>query len=104
MRVLSILCCALYLPAQVPNTKLVSGHRYPRIVIRNATVIEGNGTPAAGPKDIVLENGRIASVVALDPVAIARGTGRRPAGDVEIDATGKYVMPGLNQRSRAYTG
>ena len=95
MRVLSIICRALYLPAQVPNTKIVSGHRYPRIVIRNATVIEGNGTPAAGPKDIVLENGRIASVVALDPVAIARGTGRRPAGDVEIDATGKYVMPGL---------
>jgi Amidohydrolase family len=95
MRALLILCCALYLPAQVPNTRIVSGHRYPRIVIRNATVIEGNGTPAAGPKDIVLENGRIASVVALDAVAMARGIGRRPTGDVEIDATGKYVMPGL---------
>ncbi len=95
MRSLLILGCALGIAAQGPNAKVVSGHRYPRLVIRNAIIIEGNGTPAAGPKDIVIENGRISSIVALDPVAIARGTGRRPPGEVEIDAAGKYVMPGL---------
>lgn len=58
-------------------------------------VIEGNGTPAAGPKDIVIENSRIAQIVPLDPVALVRGEARRPAGGVEIDAAGKYVMPGL---------
>jgi hypothetical protein len=67
MRLLLTLSCALSLSAQ--NTKIVSGHRYPRLVIRNATIIEGNGTPASGPKDIVLENGRIASIVPLDAVA-----------------------------------
>src|SRR5438270_11367729 len=72
-----------------------SGRRYPRLVIRNATVIEGNGTPASGPKDIVIENNLIAEIVPLDPVALSRGEARRPKGDVEIDATGKYVMPGL---------
>src|SRR5437867_7915531 len=73
----------------------VHGKRYPRLIVRNATIIDGNGTPAAGPKDIVIENTRITEVVPLDPVALQRGQGRRPAGDVEIDAAGKYVLPGL---------
>jgi len=74
------------------------GKRYPRLVIRNAMVIEGNGTPASGPKDIVIENNRIVSVVPVDAVSTGNlpGAGsRRPQGDVQIDATGKYVMPGL---------
>src|SRR5260370_33365473 len=95
MRSLLILGCALGIAAQGPNAKIASGHRYPRLVIRNAIVIEGNGTPAAGPKDIVIENGRIADIVPLDPVALSRGEARRPAGEVEIDASGKDVMPGL---------
>ena len=95
MRYLLILCAALGLGAQSQNNRITSGHRYPRLVIRNATIIEGNGTPASGPKDIVIANGRITNIVALDPVAVSRGGAKRPAGDVEIDATGKYVMPGL---------
>jgi imidazolonepropionase-like amidohydrolase len=95
MRLLLIFLAALCLSAQAPNTKIVSGHRYPRLVIRNAMIIEGNATPASGPKDIVIENGRIVNIVPLDPVALSRGTGARPQGDVEIDASGKYVMPGL---------
>src|SRR6266487_3236639 len=77
------------------QTLPVSGRRYPRLVIRDATVIEGNGTPAAGPKDIVIENNLIRDIVALDPVALSRNQARRPQGDVVIDANGKYVMPGL---------
>jgi imidazolonepropionase-like amidohydrolase len=73
----------------------VHGKRYPRLIVRNATIIDGNGTPAAGPKDIVIENNRITEVVPLDPVALQRGQGRRPAGDIEIDAAGRYVLPGL---------
>ena len=95
MRILLLFACALCLWSQTQTNRIVSGRRYPRLVVRNATVIEGNGTPASGPKDIVIENGRITSVVPLDPVALARGMGRRPGGEVEIDATGKYVMPGL---------
>jgi imidazolonepropionase-like amidohydrolase len=72
------------------------GVRPRRLVIRNAMVVEGNGTPAEGPKDIVVEGNVITSIVSLDPVAVANGTARRPAaGDAEIDATGKYVVPGL---------
>ncbi len=72
------------------------GVRPKRMVIRGAMIIEGNGTPAEGPKDIVIEGNQITQIVALDPVAMRDGTARRPpAGDVEIDGTGKYVMPGL---------
>lgn len=74
---------------------VASGKRYPRLVIRNAMIVDGNGTPASGPKDIVVEGNTIAEVVPLDPVALREGRAKRPAGDVEIDATGKYVLPGL---------
>jgi cytosine/adenosine deaminase-related metal-dependent hydrolase len=77
------------------GTTAVHGQRPSRLVIRNATVIDGNGTPARGPMDVVVENGRIAAVVPLDPVALRRGDAKRPAGDVQIDATGKFVLPGL---------
>ncbi len=77
--------------AQAPE----NGKRYARLAIRNATVIDGNGTPAAGPKDIIIENNKIVAVVAIDSVSVAEGNTKRQKADVEIDATGKYVLPGL---------
>lgn len=81
--------------AQNARQTVTSGKRYPRLVIRNAMVVDGNGTPASGPKDIVIEENIITEVVSLDPVALKSGRAKRPEGDVEIDATGKYVLPGL---------
>jgi len=71
------------------------GKRYARLAIRNAIVLDGNGTPASGPKDIIIENNRIVAVVPLDPVALANGRSKRLPAETEIDATGKYVLPGL---------
>ena len=59
-----------------------------RLVIRNATVIYGSGKPPFGPVDIVVDAGVI---TAIGP----RVGGRGRAADAEIDASGKYVMPGL---------
>ena len=74
----------------------VHGKRATRLVIRNATIADGNGTPASGPADVVVEGNRITSIVFLDPVAVRAGAARRPAaGDAEIDATGKFLLPGL---------
>ena len=66
-----------------------------RLLIHNATVIDGNGTPASGPKDIIIENNVIADVIALDPVSLSRGGRAGSQADAVIDATGKYVLPGL---------
>src|SRR5260370_1437124 len=86
---------AATLAAQTPAP--TSGKRVRRLLIHNATVVDGNGTPASGPKDIVVENNMIADVIALDAVSLARAGassgGARP--DAVIDATGKYVLPGL---------
>lgn len=79
--------------AQQPTvTGKVATHagNYKRLVIKNAMVIYGNAKPAFGPVDILLEDGLIAR--------IGSGEGRGeawPAADAVIDATGKYVMPGL---------
>ncbi|HEY8164808.1 MAG TPA: amidohydrolase family protein [Gemmatimonadaceae bacterium] len=71
------------------------GVRTPRLIIRGAMIVDGNGTPARGPADIVIDGNRITQVVFLDPVALKTGQARRPTGGTEIDATGKYVLPGL---------
>ena len=69
---------------------------FERLVIRNATVIDGTGAPPAGPLDIVIEGNRITAVLKtvyvagdMRPAAMAR------AASKEIDATGMYVLPGF---------
>jgi len=71
---IALLVLAAAAPAQTP----VSGRRVHRLIIHNATVVEGNGTPASGPKDIVVEDNRIADVIALDPVALGRAISKPP--------------------------
>jgi hypothetical protein len=88
----ALLMAADVLTAQTAPTH---GVRPRRLAIRGAIVVEGNGTPAEGPKDIIIEGNRITQIVSIDPAAIRNGTARRPAADVEIDASGKYVVPGL---------
>jgi hypothetical protein len=92
---LTALFVSIALP-QAVKQQVTSGKRYNRIVIRNAIVIDGNGTPASGPKDIVIVGDKISEIVSLDPVTVKSGEAKRPAaGDAEIDAAGKYVLPGL---------
>jgi cytosine/adenosine deaminase-related metal-dependent hydrolase len=87
---------AATLDAQPSPTKgVTSGVRPSRYAIRNATVVDGSGAPARGPVDIVIEGGRITDIQPIDPVAMRAGRARRPAADAEIDATGKFVLPGL---------
>src|SRR5262245_35605365 len=59
-----------------------------RLVIRNAMIIPGTGVPAYGPVDLLIERGTIAR--------IGNATAEKwAAADATIDATGKYVMPGI---------
>lgn len=90
-------CAALLVAHEFLHAQTAPTHgvRPRRLAIRGAMVVEGNATPAEGPKDIIIEGNRIVQIVSLDPVQIQNGTARRPAADVEIDAHGKYVVPGL---------
>jgi hypothetical protein len=67
------------------------GERPRRLVIRNVLVVEGNGNPAAGPRDVVCENGIISDILPADGTA----GGRRPEGDAVIEGAGRYLLPGL---------
>ncbi len=62
------------------------GQQVKRLLLKDAMVIYGNGEPPFGPANICIEDGLIASV------------GRVPRDwtpDAVIDASGKYVMPGI---------
>jgi imidazolonepropionase-like amidohydrolase len=58
-----------------------------RLLINNAMVIYGNGKPPFGPVDILIQDGLIAQIQPSVMHALD--------ADAVIDATGKYVMPGL---------
>src|SRR5450759_1497999 len=88
---LAALSIAVSAMAQAP----ASGKRVRRLLIHNAIVIDGNGTPDSGRKDIGIENNLISDVIPLDAVAAARGSRAPVQADAVIDATGKYVLPGL---------
>jgi len=69
---------------------------YNRLVIRGAMVLPGHGGPPVGPYDIIIEGNQITDMIPFDPVtAERRGETQRATGDRVIDATGKYVMPGM---------
>ena len=58
----------------------------PALLIRNARIVDGKGTPATAPSDILIERGRIARIAAGGTIKSAERV---------IDAAGKFVMPGL---------
>lgn len=74
--------------AQTKNIK--SGERYDKLLIRNVIVIDGNGTPATGPSDIILEGNKIQSIRSA-----RKGNDYYKNEEHVIDGTGMYLLPGL---------
>jgi len=87
---------ALALPDGVARRHDATGP-YDRLVIRGATLIDGSGAPPFGPVDIVVENDRIAGIAAVGAPGLPIKDEVRPPlnGGREIDAAGKYVLPGF---------
>src|SRR3712207_4046755 len=86
---LSAAALAASAQAQLPSSDgpipmgTTRGEKYNRLVLRNAMVISGRGTPGTnramppeGPVDIVIEGNRIVDVVLADPVNTASERGR----------------------------
>ncbi len=71
---------------------------YGQLILRGGTLINGTGAPPIGPVDIVIEGQRIVNVVAVGNPGVPIDESRRPElmeGGREIDASGKYVLPGF---------
>jgi len=85
---LLILFCTQHSVSQ--SRGIENGQRYDRLVIRNVTIIDGKGTPARGPGDIIIQGNTIQSV---------RNTNQDPSAYKEeahvLDGSGLYVLPGL---------
>jgi imidazolonepropionase-like amidohydrolase len=77
-------------PPAAESRGVEHGRRYDRLVIRNVVVIDGKGTPARGPMDVIVEGNKIAGV---------RGANARPDAYKDeahvLDGTGMYLLPGL---------
>jgi imidazolonepropionase-like amidohydrolase len=67
-----------------------SGQRYERLIVRNVLLINGKGTPAIGPVDIILQGNRIQSVRPS-----RRGEDAYAEESHVLDGSGLYVLPGL---------
>ncbi|WP_019026469.1 amidohydrolase family protein [Colwellia piezophila] len=83
--------------AKAPDRTAGNGP-YKRLILRGGIIINGEGAPARGPMDIVIENDRIVKIVNVGnpgvPIAPTRRPEARP-GDKEINIEGQYVMPGF---------
>ena len=69
-----------------------------QLIIRGATLINGNGAPPIGPVDVVVENNIIVQVSTVGYPGVAINPKRRPAlktGGKEINAEGMYLLPGF---------
>lgn len=76
--------------ALLAQTPAVHGVKPRTLAVRGAWVLEGNATPFTGPKDIFIEDGRIAAIIPSGSAAA-----RNRAAAAVIDARGKYVLPGF---------
>ncbi|MEM9328935.1 MAG: amidohydrolase family protein [Bacteroidota bacterium] len=69
-----------------------------QLIIRGATLINGNAAPPIGPVDIVIEDNKITEIEVVGYPGVAIDGARRPQlkeGGRELDATGHYVLPGF---------
>lgn len=88
------------LQAQMPDSpdRAEGDGPYERLIIRGATMIDGTGSPAAGPVDIVIEGNKIVQIQNVGYPGVPINENRRPqAGEngFELDASGMYVLPGF---------
>jgi imidazolonepropionase-like amidohydrolase len=69
---------------------------FERLIIRGATLIDGTGGMPREPVDIVIEENKIVDIVGVGTPKLPIQDTNRPSGATkEIQADGKYVMPGI---------
>jgi imidazolonepropionase-like amidohydrolase len=83
-------------PQEAPDRMRGEGP-FGRLILRGVTVINGEGAPAVGPMDVLIEENRIVEIRNLGiqfPVAPERRIVVEP-GDRVMDLDGHYLLPGF---------
>ena len=102
MRILTIcfLLVNFYSIAQIPKApdRKEGEGPWPQLIIRGATLINGTGSPAMGPVDIVIEKNRIVQIASVGYPGVPINESARiklKEGGKEVNASGMYVLPGF---------
>lgn len=80
------------------NADYLGDGPFDQLILRGATLINGNGAPPIGPIDIVVENNKIVSIKTVGYPGVKINEDRRPklkAGGKELDCGGMYILPGF---------
>ena len=88
---INMILCLLFTLQAASGQDGFSEGPFNQLIIRGATLINGNGSPPVGPVDIVIENNRITWVDAVGYPGVAIDAGSRPQlkpGGREIQAEG----------------
>lgn len=104
----TLLFSAQSLLAQMPDApdRAEGEGPFDRLILRGGTMIDGTGSPALGPVDIVIENNRIVLIQNVGYPGVPINEDRRPKADDQthvIDAEGMYILPGFFDM-HAHTG
>ncbi|RED99883.1 amidohydrolase family protein [Marinoscillum furvescens DSM 4134] len=99
LAIIFVLCIATLAYSQEPAPDRQEGEGpFSELIIRGATLINGNGAPPIGPVDIVIKNNTIHQVKVVGHPGVAILAEKRPKtgpNTREIDASGMYVLPGF---------
>lgn len=71
---------------------------YKRLILRGGTIVNGEGAPARGPVDIVIENDKIVRIASVGNPGVPIKANYRPKarkGDIELNVEGQYILPGF---------
>lgn len=71
---------------------------FDKLIVRGATLVNGNGAPPIGPVDIVIEQNKITDIQVVGYPGVDIDSSKRPSfkgNGKEIDAEGMYVLPGF---------
>ena len=92
-----LLNCFFFISAQESTSNSSEGP-FSQLIIRGATLINGNGAPPIGPVDITVENDKIIGIDVVGYPGVEINEAKRPklkSGGKEIDAHGQFVLPGF---------
>lgn len=97
---LFFMCTSLPVQAQMIDSPERNEGEGPfdRLIIRGATMIDGTGSPATGPVDVVIEGNRIVQIQNVGYPGVPINEFQRPEaadGDYELNAEGMYLLPGF---------
>lgn len=94
---LALSISVLAAPPKAPERQQGDGP-YKRLILRNGYMVNGEGAPAQGPVDIIIENDRIKQIIVVgNPGVPIKPEGRPIAqeNDQEMDLKGSYILPGF---------